>query len=274
MSVNPHVLIFDSGVGGLSVAREVLSAYPSCRLTYASDNAQFPYGTKDPQTLVTRVQRVIAALIGATRPDVIVVACNTASTLTLPQLRDRFDIPFVGVVPAIKPAALISQTRTIGILATPATVTRPYTRQLIADHAVDCKVILHGTSELVLQAEHKLFGNRINEALIDRELRSLIDRPEATAMDTIVLACTHFPLLAGELKELALPRQFQWVDSGEAIARRVGYWLSQIGGTDQAYLGPHQVILTRDSPSWRALQANMPSYLGAGPLPQLTVLPI
>lgn len=285
MSFHPHILIFDSGVGGLSVAREVQSAYPQCKITYASDNAQFPYGTKKAEWLMDRVERVLRELIRTIQPDVIVIACNTASTLTLSHLRHHFNTPFVGVVPAVKPAAQMTTTKTIGMLATPATVSRSYTRQLIDDYANDCTLILHGSSELVFQAERKLLGQSIDLSCLSHELRCLTDDPRAQKMDTIILACTHFPLLLSELKELALPHQFQWVDSGEAIARRVGYWLAQLSCNDlsrsenlarseEKYPGAHQVIFTAPSPAWPKLQANLPQYLGAGPLPDLEILEI
>ncbi len=274
MNSHPHVLIFDSGVGGLSVAREIESAYPQCKLTYASDNAQFPYGNKTADWLIGRVEQLMDRLIQMTQPDVIVIACNTASTLTLPHLRSRFEVPFVGVVPAVKPAAQLSTSKIIGLLATPATVSRPYTHQLIADHAADCTLILHGSSDLVLQAERKLLGQPLNMSILSRELQRLIDAPRARDMDTIILACTHFPLLATELKELALPRQFQWIDSGEAIARRVGYWLAQLVQEEKKYEGAHGVVMTAPSPTWPRLQANLPQYLGAGTLPDLQVLNI
>lgn len=274
MSGHPHVLIFDSGVGGLSVAREVLAAYPQCRLTYASDNAAFPYGSKAPGWLIARVESVMAALIEAAQPDVIVIACNTASTVTLPHLRNRFATPFIGVVPAIKPAAHMSSTKTLGVLATPATVSRAYTQQLIADYAAGCKVLLHGSSELVIQAERLLTGEVIDQDAIARELHCLINRPEAEQLDTIVLACTHFPLLRKELERAARPRHFQWVDSGEAIARRVGFWIGQLPPCNRHYDGAHQVMLTASMPCWPALRANLPSYLGVDLPPSLALLEV
>jgi glutamate racemase len=274
MSPHPHVLIFDSGVGGLSVAREVLAAYPQCRLTYASDNSVFPYGNKTSEWLIARVQTVIGRLIEAVNPDVIVIACNTASTVTLPYLRSQFSTPFVGVVPAIKPAAGISRTKVIGVLATPATVSRAYTKQLIADYAADCSVLLYGSSELVFQAEKKLMGQPVDHEAISDELHGLLGQPHAGKLDTIVLACTHFPLLRKEMEVAALPRKFQWIDSGEAIARRVGYWLAQTSASDTPYHGAHGVVFTAPSSGWPALQDTLSTFMKNGPAPGLTILEI
>jgi len=213
----PRVLVFDSGVGGLSILAEIRARVPHCELVYACDNGAFPYGTKGEEELVTRVDWVLKALIRATAPDIVVVACNTASTVALPHVRAHFQKPVVGVVPAIKPAAKLTQSGVIGLLATPATVARPYTLGLIADFASHCTVHRLGSARLVQIAEDKLRGQTPNTAEIRDIISPLFADP---ALDTLVLACTHFPLLRAEL-EAAAPRPVQWVDSGEAIARRV-----------------------------------------------------
>lgn len=227
----PRILVFDSGVGGLSVMHEVQQRLPSCQYFYASDNAAFPYGTKSEAELIARVDKVLHALLqhiedqhGAV--DIIVVACNTASTLTLPHIRSHFSQPIVGVVPAIKPAALISQTKVIGLLATPATVARPYTHDLIRQHAADCTVISVGSSELVQLAEQKLRGETIAPEKTAAILAPFFEAPRSAEMDTVVLACTHFPLLMDELRN-NLPADIKLIDSGEAIARRVEFLLQQ-----------------------------------------------
>lgn len=219
----PSILVFDSGVGGLSILQEIRQQYPDCFYFYASDNAAFPYGTQSEDTLVDRVDHVVHQLQQYTQADIIVIACNTASTVALPRIRERFSQPIIGVVPAIKPAAAISRSKTIGLLATPGTVTRHYTQQLIDEFASDCQIISVGSSELVLLAEKKLRGETINP----QQLKIIVE-PFAMNddIDTLVLACTHFPLLKDELRK-ALPTIKHWVDSGEAIARRVGYWLNE-----------------------------------------------
>src|SRR5690606_36569535 len=213
----PRVLVFDSGVGGLSILAEIRARVPHCELVYACDNGAFPYGTKGEEELVARVDWVLKALIRATAPDIVVVACNTASTVALPHVHAHFQKPVVGVVPAIKPAAKLTQSGVIGLLATPATVARPYTLGLIADFASHCTVHRLGSARLVQIAEDKLRGQTPKTTEIRYIISPLLADP---ALDTLVLACTHFPLLRAEL-EAADPRPVQWVDSGEAIARRV-----------------------------------------------------
>lgn len=239
----PRVLVFDSGVGGLSVAREIQRRLPWLSLVYASDNGFFPYGTKGEAELVSRVDRVIQRLLQEQPVDILVIACNTASTLTLPHLRSYLDLPIVGVVPAIKPAAKLSQSGVIGLLATPATVARPYTHELIREYATGCDVISLGSSELVQIAEQKLRGETIDEHAIARVTSQLMQHDNASQMDVLVLACTHFPLLKEELTA-HLPATIQLIDSGEAIARRVEYLLE--GKTGTVNEGPnHIAVFTR-----------------------------
>src|SRR5215210_4446562 len=140
MTSAPGILVFDSGLGGLTVFREVAIARPDARFIYAADDAFFPYARQDETRLVARVLEVMGQLIEVHRPDLVVVACNTASTLVLPQLREKFKVPFVGTVPAIKPACSSSNSKLVSVLGTEATVKREYTRKLIADFAQDCAV--------------------------------------------------------------------------------------------------------------------------------------
>lgn len=213
----PKILVFDSGVGGLSVLAALRARLPGCDFVFACDNAAFPYGTKSEAELIARVDRVMNQLVAQVQPELVVVACNSASTVALPRLRAHLRQPVVGVVPAIKPAAQRSATKVIGLLGTPGTVRRQYTQQLIADFAPHCEVISLGSAELVEIAEQALRGTRPEP----RELRALLAPLFAdTALDTVVLACTHFPLLGDELAAAA-PRPVHWIDSGEAIARRV-----------------------------------------------------
>lgn len=216
----PTVMVFDSGVGGLSIVDAISQRLPECALIYACDNYAFPYGTKSEAELLARVDGVVHRFLRAAPADILVIACNTASTLTLPRLRERFAQPIVGVVPAIKPAARSSRSRVIGLLATPATVARPYTQRLIDEHAGDCRILRLGSSALVEAAEARLRGREPEAALFELIARDLLDQPGGRDMDQLVLACTHFPLLADRLAQV-LPPQVTLVDSGEAIARRV-----------------------------------------------------
>ena len=224
---SPHVLVFDSGVGALSIIAEISRQLPQCSLTYVSDNAFFPYGTRNEEELVDRVHRVLDACVSDCNPDIIVVACNTASTVALPKVRSHFKQAIVGVVPAIKPAAQSSRNKVIGLLATPATVKRPYTEQLIREFAGDCRIIPIGSSELVHWAEKKLRGKSVDQGEIANIIAPLFAPTESGLADTIVLACTHFPLLKQELEACAR-HSVAWIDSGDAIARRVAYLVDQL----------------------------------------------
>src|SRR5262245_31091743 len=190
------ILIFDSGLGGLSVFAEVARLFPDVRLIYGGDDAAFPYGELDEGSLVARVLAVMDRLIERCEPDIIVIACNTASTLALSHLRARFlQIPFVGTVPAIKPAASQSRSGIISVLATPGTVARDYTRALIRNYAAHCEVTLAGSSLLAPLAEAFMHGRAVEDAAIAREIAPAFVSTEKGRTDCIVLACTHYPLL-------------------------------------------------------------------------------
>lgn len=245
----PHILVFDSGVGGLSIMQEIQTRIPAAQFIYASDNAAFPYGTKTEEELIVRVNKVIQALTAKYPIDIMVIACNTASTLTLPHLRSQFSQPIVGVVPAIKPAALLTKTGVIGLLATPGTVARPYTHALIREHAPNCQVISVGSSELVHIAEQKLRGDNFSLEQIAHITQQLLAPDAGQQLDTLVLACTHFPLLRDEIAS-SLPSGIQLIDSGEAIARRVEFllqqhkkWHSVLNDPQQSE--PHRAVFTQ-----------------------------
>ena len=222
-----RALIFDSGVGGLSVTGEIRALLPDLSLTYVADDEFRPYGEKSEHALRERLPQLLWVLCEMIHPDLVVVACNTASTSALGDIRNVLDIPVVGVVPAIKPGAKSSQTGNIGVLGTPGTVRRRYVDGLIHQFAQSCEVSLHGSVSLVKMAETKLEGVEPNLDHIRAEILPLLSLDE---IDTIVLACTHFPLLIQEFKLLA--PQINWIDSGAAIARRVRSLLPQ-GGSDQ-----------------------------------------
>lgn len=248
----PKVLVFDSGVGGLSVLDEIRRLTPWCQLVYASDNAAFPYGIKEEMQLVDRVDRVLRRLIAREQPDILVVACNTASTLALPHIRSHFERPVVGVVPAIKPAAQFSKTGVIGLLATPGTIARPYTQQLIDDFAPDCEVIRIGSSRLVELAEQHLRGLAVAADELQDIIAPLFHPTPRGEADVMVLACTHFPLIR-HLIASASPRAVAWIDSGTAIARRVASLLP--GNADQRQRHFHwRCLFTAPDPSLDALQ--------------------
>lgn len=224
-----RVLVFDSGVGGLSVLDAIAASGHALELDYVADNAWLPYGLKSDAELRARVPALLQSLAEQWRPDAVVVACNTASTIALDEIRAVLAIPAVGVVPPIKPAAALTQTGVIGLLATPATVRRAYTDDLIAQFAADKKVVRYGSAALVEAAEQKLRGAAPDAAALSEAIAGLFDAPGGDEIDIVALACTHFPLLTRELAAAA-PRAARWLDSGEAIARRVARVLSAVAG--------------------------------------------
>lgn len=224
MAAGP-LLIFDSGVGGLSVLAAIRRLLPGAPIVYAADSAGFPYGTRSAADIAARVPALLGRLAERYEPALIVIACNTASTIALDAVRAALDLPIVGTVPAIKPAAALSNTRTIGVLGTEATIVQPYVDRLAAEFAADCTVIRHGSAELVELAEAKLRGALGDPADYARILDGLLARPGGGEIDTIVLACTHFPLVEAELAAAA-PRPLGFVDGNDGIARRT-QWLAR-----------------------------------------------
>jgi glutamate racemase len=216
----PTILVFDSGLGGLTVFSELRKARPDARFLYAADDAAFPYGRLTETELVARVLAVMERLIERYAPDLVVIACNTASTLVLPHLRQRFGIPFVGTVPAIKPAAERSASKRFSVLATPGTVARDYTRDLIETYAKGCRVTLVGSRRLAPLAEAELTGAPAPDEEIRAEIAPCFVEDEGGRTDVVVLACTHYPLLLPRLEGLA-PWPVTWIDPAPAIARRM-----------------------------------------------------
>jgi glutamate racemase len=216
----PTILVFDSGLGGLTVFREITKTHAGARFVYGADDAFFPYGLHSEAELSTRVIAVIGDLISAHKPDVVVIACNTASTIVLTDLRLRFKVPFVGTVPAIKPACAASKSKLVSVLGTEATVAREYTKGLIQDFAQGCDVTLVGSAKLAGIAEAALLQSGISDAIIATEIAPCFVQDGKRRTDAIALACTHYPLLLDRLERNA-PWSVEWVDPAPAIARRV-----------------------------------------------------
>ncbi|WP_297299063.1 glutamate racemase [uncultured Methylovirgula sp.] len=251
----PHVLVFDSGLGGLTVLAEVMRQRPDVQCLYAADDAGFPYGRLSEDALIARVGTVIGQLIADRAPDAIVVACNTASTLLLPHLRAAYpQIPFIGTVPAVKPAASQSQSKLISVLATPGTVARDYTHDLVRTYAAHCDVTLVGSTKLAGLAEAFMKGEPVSDASIAAEIAPSFVEKDGRRTDCIVLACTHYPLLLQRFERLA-PWPVAWIDPAEAIARRLDHVLRQdLGLTPEAATaGPHAALFTSGAPPSPAL---------------------
>ena len=239
----PRILLFDSGMGGLTVARAVRTQLPHAHLVYAADNAAFPYGAWKEDALVKRIVAVIGALIDRVEPHIVVIACNTASTIALAQLREAYKLPFVGTVPAIKPAAAQTKSGIIGVLATPGTVSREYTHALIHTYAYHCKVFLHGAKRLAEMAEQKLKGTPVDLDQLRQEITPAFRQREGKKTDVVVLGCTHYPLLLDDMLKVQ-PWLVKYIDPAPAIARRVADVLDETPITDASKpVPPHNSVL-------------------------------
>ena len=247
MTRSPKILVFDSGLGGLTVFSEIAKIRPNAEFVYCADDAGFPYGSWGEPELAARILAVMAAQIDEHEPDIVVIACNTASTLALPQLRARWPgVLFVGTVPAIKPAAAMSRTKLISVLATPGTVARDYTRDLVRTYAAHCVVTLAGSGELAPLAEAFMQGKIVPDAAIAREIAPDFVTAGQLRTDCIVLACTHYPLLLGHFERLA-PWPVEWVDPAPAIARQTSHVLrEQLGfpATNPPSAAPNYAVFT------------------------------
>jgi glutamate racemase len=253
----PTVLVFDSGLGGLTVYREVAAALPGARFVYVADDAGFPYGNLAEGALVARVTGVIGAAIAEHAPDLVVVACNTASTMALAELRARFKVPFVGTVPAIKPACAQSASKRVAVLGTQATVSREYTRALIREYAAGCDVILVGSSHLAGFAEAELAGTPASDAAIKAEIAGGFVDTDGRRTDTVVLACTHYPLLTARFRAVAL-WPVEWLDPAPAIARRVAELMRDRPAGDTP--PPPRIVFTSGSRPSPVLAAALAKY--------------
>jgi glutamate racemase len=249
MNPDAPILFFDSGVGGLSVLAPTRELLPTAPIVYAADSAGFPYGTKSEAEIAFRVPALIGRLVERFRPRLAVIACNTASTIALDHARSALDLPIVGTVPAIKPAAEMTKTKVIGVLGTEATIRQRYVDDLAQRFAGHCIVLRHGSPELVALAEAKLAGDLVSVDEVREAGLPLFEQETEKRIDTIVLACTHFPLLRDELEQ-AFPGR-SWVDGGAGIARRVQYltqgqpWPAAYPGGIAVFTGgpPRQTLL-------------------------------
>ena len=256
--VTRPLLIFDSGVGGLSVVGAVRKLLPTAPIVYAADSAFYPYGTKRPEEIDARVPALLGRLAERYDPELIVIACNTASTIALDTVRAALDLPIVGTVPAIKPAAAISRSRVIGVLGTAATIVQPYVDRLASDFAADCRIVRHGSAALVDLAEAKLRGEAIDPNTFRRIMDEMLEKPDGDKMDTVVLACTHFPLVEAELASVA-PRPLTFVDGKEGIARRVA-WLTRGKVWPETTENQQVAVFTKRDDSFRAYSSAFLSY--------------
>ena len=255
--MDPTILVFDSGLGGLTVYREIVKARPAANYIYVADDAFFPYGHHSEEEIVARVVPLVGDLITEHRPAIIVIACNTASTLVLPHLRTTYTVPFVGTVPAIKPACAASRSKRVSVLGTKGTVKREYTQGLIRDFGAGCEVTLVGAAELASIAEAALRDEPVSDTDIAHEIAPcFVDGAART--DTIVLACTHYPLLLDRMVRLA-PWPVDWIDPAPAIARRTA---ELMGTPTGAGPGRARIIFTSGRPPSGGLARALNPYFG------------
>lgn len=260
MDASAPILLFDSGVGGLSVLAELRSALPAAPAIYAADNGGLPYGTKTEAEVAARVCGLLGRMSERYRPRLICIACNTASTIALAMVRDVLAVPIVGTVPAIKPAAEQTRSGAIGLLGTAATIRQPYVDRLAAEHAAETRLLRFAAGELVGAAEAKLRGQPVDPAVYARAAAGLRDQPGGADIDTVVLACTHFPLVQGELAAAFGP-DVQFVHGAAGIARRIVHVTR-----NQAFrrASPDFALFTKDEPDLSALAPALAGYGLAG----------
>jgi glutamate racemase len=215
--------VFDSGLGGLSVVASIRSLLPDESLLYVADSAHCPYGDKDAEVLRERALAIAEFLLDQGCKG-IVVACNTATMATIAMLRERVAVPVVGIEPAVKPAAAISRSGVIGVLATATTLrSEPYA-ELCARHASKLTILSEACPGWVEAVEQTLPDGPEIDALVERHIHPLL----AGGADTLVLGCTHFEFLRAHIERLAGPT-VRVVDTGEAVARQLRRRLEQHG---------------------------------------------
>ena len=250
MSEQP-VLVFDSGIGGLSVLREARVIMPGRRFVYVADDAGFPYGAWEEGALNDRIVALFGGLIETFNPALALIACNTASTIVMPALRAAFpDLPFVGTVPAIK-AAERTKSGLVSVLATPGTVKRQYTRDLIRDYADKVHVRLVGSENLAALAETYMRKGFVDEAAVKAEIDPCFVSHDGRQTDIVVLACTHFPFLVNRMRKMA-PWPVDWIDPAEAIARRALAIVDTLPGGEALPDARDRVVFTSGNPDYSA----------------------
>lgn len=250
------ILLFDSGVGGLSVLTKLRAILPDAPILYAADNGGLPYGSKSEAQIAARVSGLLGRMTERFRPRLVCIACNTASTIALASVREVLEVPIVGTVPAIKPAAAMTRTGVIGLLGTEATIRQGYVDRLEAEFASDKRLLRHAAPELVAAAESRLRGDVVDGAVFSRAAQALRAMPGGEAIDTVVLACTHFPLVQAELATAFGPG-VTFVDGSDGIARRIAYLTD---GQQFVRKGPDTALFTRDGDDLEALRSNLAAH--------------
>ncbi len=243
--MSPETIGFlDSGIGGLPYLAHLRMRLGGGRLVYVADRANFPYGEKTREQVLAASLSVAERLIARENPRLIVVACNTMSVIALEALRERFPLPFVGVVPAVKPAAELSRKRRVGVLATRQTVEGEYLRGLIERYASGCAVVSLSSARLVEFVEREM-ADASDEVRMER-VREEVERFHTARIDALVLGCTHFLHLEQEFRRLLEAEAIALVDSRDGVSRQVVRLLPpDIGASNGS---PHVMYLTGAEP--------------------------
>ncbi|MEY2942400.1 MAG: hypothetical protein RLY97_414, partial [Pseudomonadota bacterium] len=256
MRADAPILLFDSGIGGLSVLAALRHHLPDAPVIYAADNAGLPYGDKSEAQIAARVAGLLGRMTERLKPRLVCIACNTASTIALGMVRDVLEVPIVGTVPAIKPAAALTKTGVIGLLGTAATIRQSYVDRLEAEFAGGKQLIRYAAPELVYAAEAKLRGTPLDPAIFARIAQNLRGQAGGAEIDVLVLACTHFPLLGDELSA-AFGGDVCLIDGANGIARRIAHLCA-----DQPFLrsAPDTALFTKVDPDLAAITPALHSY--------------
>ncbi|MDG6095559.1 aspartate/glutamate racemase family protein [Acetobacter sp. AN02] len=255
-----RLLVFDSGTGGLGITAALRTHLPQARIDYLADTALFPYGDQPDERLILHIVALLRAAVTEFAPDAVVVACNTASTLALSALRAALPgTPFAGCVPPVRWAARLSRTRVIGLLATPATVRRPYVAELQATYAPDCHLVACGARHLAALAEQAFRHQPVSREAVSAELEGLFAQPGGERIDVVGLGCTHYPFLLPLFRELSPRPEILWLDPADAVARRTAEILPPLHGTDGAE-EPDRYMTTSPHGTDAALLAALPAY--------------
>lgn len=256
MDAKAPILLFDSGVGGLTVLAEVRKLMPQAPVIYAADTAGLPYGDKSEAEIAARVAGLLGRMSERYRPRLITIACNTASTIALGMVREVLKVPIVGTVPAIKPAAELTRSGVIGLLGTAATIRQGYVDRLEAEFAGDKRLLRHAAPELVEAAEQVLRGETADPAVFAKAAEGLRSQAGGAEIDTVVLACTHFPLVEAQLSAVFGPG-VQFVDGAQGIARRVEFLTR---GQGFARENPDFALFTGDAAQFARLAPTLSRY--------------
>jgi glutamate racemase len=248
---NLKIALIDSGSGGLAILNGLIKKLPHAHFDYLCDNLFFPFGEQESSFIRTRFVHIATDFYEKNKPDLLVIPCNTASTMILDDLRQKISIPVVGVVPAIKTASQISQSKIVGILATKTTIESPYLDALIKEFASDCRVLKKASPTLVTLSEKKIGGLKVDEKLFNEEIKDFLKEEK---LDTVVLGCTHFSQLIPELEQASAGKNIQWIDSTEAIIKRVLSLLPPQLSKENEITGSIKIFYTKDTlnkDSWR-----------------------